>query len=143
MVQFNDSTQFFATYEQLSTSVPASILWYSSCDYDQFREDATQETTSRGDDGGVARSRHIFIQDLLHRQSEQRQLGISDPRGLLVLSRACSKAAKVRARRNALEVARDVGSSAPGLEKAQSTPSSSLFLRRRELAKKTICASTA
>jgi hypothetical protein len=103
-VHFNDdATETYDVDDSLlSTLVVApNMLWYSAREYELFRKDTpckTKETTS-------ARQ---FVQSLLSQQQEHKNIGISDPKGLLRLSKVCSKGSRLRARQLAAENEQDV-----------------------------------
>jgi hypothetical protein len=102
-VRFNDdATETYFVDDSLSTRVPHNMLWYSAGEYESFRNDTpackTNETICP----------RQFVQSLLSQQQEHKNIGISDPKGLLRLSKVCSKGARLRARQLAAKNEQDV-----------------------------------
>jgi hypothetical protein len=101
-VHFNDdATETYFVDDSLSTLVPPNMLWYSAEEYELFRKDTpceTKETTCT----------RQFVQSLLSQQQEHKEIGISDPKGLVMMSKACSKGSRLRARQLAAKNERDV-----------------------------------
>jgi hypothetical protein len=101
-VHFNDdATATYDVNDSLSTEVPPNMLWYSAGDYKLFRKDTpskTKETTCP----------RQFVRSLLSQQQEHKEIGISDPKGLLRLSKVCSKGSRLRARQLAAKNEQDV-----------------------------------
>jgi hypothetical protein len=78
----------------------SSLRWYSKEDYARFKDEEQQGENAFE----VARAcRRNIVQSILEQQDTQRKLGVSDPKGLEKLSRACSKLARARARDTALQ----------------------------------------
>jgi hypothetical protein len=107
MAHFNDdATEIYFVDDSLSTLVRPTLsrpskLWYSAKEYEFFRTDApcmTKETDCR----------RQFVQSLLSQQREHKEIGISDPKGLRMLSKACSKGAVLKARQLAVENEQDI-----------------------------------
>jgi hypothetical protein len=102
-VRFNDdATESYVVDDSLSSLVPPNMLWYSAEEYKLFRKDRPCKTKSENI------SRRQFVQSLLSQQWEHKKIGISDPKGLQMLSKACSKGPRRRARQLAAENERDV-----------------------------------
>jgi hypothetical protein len=118
-VRFGDaSTQTVLVRDDLLNTAPLDVLWYTAKDYEQFRQDAPGDTVQNS-------CRRQFVESLLLQQNEHEKIGIVDPKGLFVLSKACSKIAKERARQIAKQNAQDVAWSAKEGSTAnflQSTP---------------------
>jgi hypothetical protein len=116
-VHFDDnSTETVFFCEPSSGSVSPNSLWYSPKDYETFRLDAADKTVGKT-------YRRQFILALLSQQLEHKKLGIIDPKGLKVLSKACSKGARQIALQLALQNARDIADTAEEKAKLpQSTP---------------------
>jgi hypothetical protein len=107
-VRFDDaSTQTFLICDDLSNTAPLDVLWYTAKDYEQFRQDAPVRTVQNT-------SCRQFVESLLMQQRCHRENGIVDPKGLYVLSKACSKRAKERALKLGLLNAEDLVESAKG-----------------------------
>jgi hypothetical protein len=101
-VHFNDdATETYFVDDSLSTLVPPNMLWYSAEEYELFRKDRPCKTKENS-------SRRQFVQSLLSQHQEHKEIGISDPKGLQMLSKACSKGARLRARQLAAENEQDV-----------------------------------
>jgi hypothetical protein len=122
-VHFDDNSTETIVYERLSAAVSPTSLWYSPKDYEAFRLDAADKTVGKT-------SRRQFILALLSQQLEHKKLGISDPKGLKMLSKACSKDALQIARQLALQNAQDIADTAE--EKAK-LPQSIPVKHRRPL----------
>jgi hypothetical protein len=103
MARFNDDelSETFLLDDSLSASVQPNTLWYSAEEYKEFRIDTPRKTKETC-------CRH-FVRSLLSQQREHKEIGISDPKGLQMLSKACSKGAKLKARQLAAENEEDVG----------------------------------
>jgi hypothetical protein len=107
-VRFDDaSTQTVLVCGDLLNTPPLDVLWYTAEDYVQFRRDAPDDTVQ------ITCCRQ-FAESLLMQQRCHKQIGIVDSKGLYVLSKACSKQAKQRARQLGLQNAQDVAESAKG-----------------------------
>jgi hypothetical protein len=106
MVHFNDDkTETYLVDNSLSSLVPPNLLWYSAEEYELFRKDRPLKTKA---ENISRRHRRQFVQSLLSQHQEHKEIGISDPKGLQMLSKACSKGARLRARQLAVENEQDV-----------------------------------
>jgi hypothetical protein len=137
MVHFNDDelSETFLLDDSLSTPVQPNTLWYSAEEYElfrtEFRTDAPCETKETS-------CRRQFVQNLLSQQREHKEIGISDPKGLQMLSKVCSKGARLKARELAAKNEQDV---ADFLERRKVTPPKSPTRYRR--ARNSVAAVTA
>jgi hypothetical protein len=105
MAHFNDdelSETFVLDDDSLSTPVQPNTLWYSAEEYELFRTDTPPKKKGTS-------CRRQFVQSLLSQQREHKEIGISDPKGLQMLSKVCSKGARLRARQLAAKNEQDVG----------------------------------
>ena len=82
-------------------------LWYSQSDFKLFRKEAPDNFIQPNP------CRRRLVNSILSQQWEHQELGMSDPRGLQQLSRACSKDARERARALAIANACDVDGTVP------------------------------
>jgi hypothetical protein len=97
----DDATETYLVDYSLSSQVPPNMLWYSAEEYGLFRKDRPCKTKENI-------SRRQFVRSLLSQHQEHKEVGISDPKGLQMLSKACSKGARLRARQLAAENEQDV-----------------------------------
>lgn len=101
------------TQEILTTGVidlfhdQQTTLWYSQSDYERFRA----ETPHNFIEPNPCRQR--LVKSILSQQWEHQKLGMSDPKGLQKLSRACSKGARQRASALAIANSCDVNGTVP------------------------------
>ena len=91
MIQFNENS--IKTYVVNSTN---SEQWYSKEEISSFRK--TFPLCEQ-----QARCRRQFVGSILSQQAEHKKAGMSDPKGLKMMSKACSKTATQRARQTAIE----------------------------------------
>jgi hypothetical protein len=102
MVHFNDdATETYFVGDNHSNLVRPNMLWYSAEEYELFRTDTQCETKETG-------CSRQFVQSLLSQQREHKAIGISDPKGLKMLSKVCSKGERLRARQLAAKNEQDV-----------------------------------
>ena len=115
--------------------------WYSQSDFKRFRK----ETPDNFIQPNPCRQR--LVKSILSQQWEHQKLGMSDPKGLQQLSRACSKDARERARALAIANACDANGTVPD-SAARRSPTRK-FLKRSvyqiprsdELPNKAVCLS--
>ena len=82
-------------------------LWYSQSDMQRFRKETRDNFVQPNP------CRRRLVKSILSQQREHQELGMSDPKGLQQLSRACSKDARERARALAIANACDVNGTVP------------------------------
>ena len=97
-VSFNDSNDTVVVVEKASGASNAS--WYTADEIRNFK------STSPKNGGDKSVIRQEFIRSLLKTQSEHREMGINDPKGLRQLSKACSKGSIKEALKRAEEINR-------------------------------------
>ena len=81
--------------------------WYSKEECQRFKDEEQSGEHANSFERAKA-CRKNLVKSILHQQYETNKLGISDPKGLQKLSRACSKSARGRAREEALQIEREV-----------------------------------
>lgn len=91
--------------QQKSSHDQQTTLWYSQSDFERFHKETRDNFTNP--------CRQRLVKSILSQQWEHQKLGMSDPKGLEKLSRACSKGARERARALAIANACDVNGAVP------------------------------
>jgi hypothetical protein len=96
-----DSTRTYWIDSEVPCKEDNSQQWYSKEALDTFRRIMPETSSSKS-------FRHNHVASILAQQWEHQRLGIQDPKGLRMLSTACSKSARRRASAVALQNATEV-----------------------------------
>jgi hypothetical protein len=103
----DDSKETVLVDTTLSSS-QRDMMWYTPDEMDALKNASRQEDAHLANHASSRRVRHNCIRAILEQQSENKTLGISDPKGLFVVSRALTKVMRKNAQTAAILVAKEV-----------------------------------
>jgi hypothetical protein len=109
-VHFSEDDSCKTILVETASSSQRNLLWYTKDEMKTLQKASRQEGAyvATNNAGSSQIVRHRCVRAILEQQSEHQTLGITDPKGLFVLSRACTKVSRKIAQTEAIRVAEEV-----------------------------------
>jgi hypothetical protein len=146
-VSFNDISTNTVLVDTETTASQRNACWYTPEELRKLDddEDTVVDEEALRKQNERSKIRREFVRSILERQTEHKTLGIDDPKGLRMLSRACSKYSRALAENSAqlnqseslscllnLEAQGNEKAPASTLPRSSSAPSRLRFQRRKQ-----------